>query len=91
MEIGLGVWFKFGGLSSEEGPVGPEGLAVTGVVGLSGPPAAAAPRGRYVAFGVVGLFGRAFNSHLPHARDLRGRGFLGCFNGVGVVLLAHEH
>lgn len=82
MEIGVGIWFEFSGLLSEEGPVGPEraAAAAAGVVGLF--------LGRFVAFG-VGLFGRAFNSDLAHARDFGRSGFLG-FNSGG-VFLAHEH
>ena len=40
--LGLGVLFELGGLSTEEGPVGPEGIAAAGVVGPSDPEAAAA-------------------------------------------------
>lgn len=72
------------GLWAEEGPGEAEGRVAAGV-GLWNP---AAARGRDVAFGV----GRAFNSDLPHARDLGGRRFLGglCLD-VGGGFLAHEH
>jgi len=74
------------GLSAEEGPGEAEGRVAAGF-GL-GNPAAAAARGRGVAFGV----GRAFNSDLAHARDLGGRRFLGglCLD-VGGGFLAQEH
>lgn len=74
------------GLWAEEGPGEAEGPVAAGV-GL-GNPATATARGRDVAFGV----GRAFNSDLPHARDLGGRRFLGglCLD-VGGGFLAQEH
>lgn len=74
------------GLAAEEGPGEAEGRVAAGV-GV-GNPAAAAARGRDVAFGV----GRAFNSDLPHASDLGGRRFLGglCLE-VGGGFLAQEH